>query len=220
MADGAGPLAQRLAMLGAQIIAIGPLEAPLLRVACLYPEKIEVLAMDLHDLVACRRLARLWGGRAGAWADQPDALCRPDWACATGAGSGGLDIAPGLGGRAGGGGMRGPRTRPSRCPAHRHTGPNCCQRRATPAGGGAVCRPSAPYGAVGAGARAAGHYGGAGGHGAGLGLGGQRAAAGGFMRRTPPQPCRGVFSFAARRAIRLTCAVAVLNPARTKGWVQ
>ena len=69
-------------------------------------------------------------------------------------------------------------------------------------------------------ARAAGHYGGAGGHGAALGLGGQRAAAGGFMRRTPPQPCRGVFSFAARRAIRLTCAVAVLNPARTKGWVQ
>jgi len=63
MADGAGPLAQRLAMLGAQIIAIGPLEAPLLRVACLYPEKIEVLAMDLHDLVACRRLARLWGAR-------------------------------------------------------------------------------------------------------------------------------------------------------------
>jgi len=212
MADGAGPLAQRLAMLGAQIIAIGPLEAPLLRVARLYPEKIEVLAMDLHDLVACRRLARLWG-RAGAWADQPDALCRPDWACATGAGSGGHDTSPGLGGRAGGGGMRGPRTRPSRCPAHRHTGPNCCQRRATPAGGGAVCRPSAPYGAVGAGARAAGHYGGAGGHGTGLGLGGQRAAAGGFMRRTPPQPCRGVFSFAARRAIRLTCAVAVLNPA-------
>ena len=160
------------------------------------------------------------GGRAGAWADQPDALCRPDWACATGAGSGGHDIAPGLGGRAGGGGMRGPRTRPSRCPAHRHTGPNCCQRRATPAGGGAVGGPSAPYCAVGAGARAAGHYGGAGGHGAGLGLGGQRAAAGGFMRRTPPQPCRGVFSFAARRAIRLTCAVAVLNPARTKGWVQ
>ena len=63
MAGGAGPLAQRLAMLGAQIIAIGPLEAPLLRVARLYPEKIEVLAMDLHDLVACRRLARLWGGR-------------------------------------------------------------------------------------------------------------------------------------------------------------
>lgn len=62
MADGAGPLAQRLAMLGAQIIAIGPLEAPLLRVARLYPEKIEVLALDLHDLVACRRLARLWGG--------------------------------------------------------------------------------------------------------------------------------------------------------------
>lgn len=60
-ADGAGPLAQRLALLGAQIIAIGPHEAPLLRLARLHPEKIEALAMDLHDLAACRRLARLWG---------------------------------------------------------------------------------------------------------------------------------------------------------------
>jgi NAD(P)-dependent dehydrogenase (short-subunit alcohol dehydrogenase family) len=60
-ADGAGPLAQRLALLGAQIIAIGPLEAPLLPLARLHPEKIEVLAMDFHDLAACRRLARLWG---------------------------------------------------------------------------------------------------------------------------------------------------------------
>jgi len=60
-ADGAGPLAQRLALLGAQIIAIGPLEAPLLHLARLHPEKIEVLAMDFHDLAACRRLARLWG---------------------------------------------------------------------------------------------------------------------------------------------------------------
>lgn len=59
--DGAGPLAQRLALLGAQVIAIGPHEAPLLRLARLHPEKIEVLAMDFHDLAACRRLARLWG---------------------------------------------------------------------------------------------------------------------------------------------------------------
>lgn len=61
VADGAGPLAQRLALLGAQVIAIGPHEAPLLRLASLHPEKIEVLAMDFHDLAACRRLARLWG---------------------------------------------------------------------------------------------------------------------------------------------------------------
>ena len=61
VADGAGPLAQRLALLGAQVIAIGPQEAPLLRLARLHPEKIEVLAMDFHDLAACRRLARLWG---------------------------------------------------------------------------------------------------------------------------------------------------------------
>lgn len=170
--------------------------------------------MDFHDLAACRRLARLWGREPVHGLINLMPLAAPVEPAQRALETVVAIMRPAL--VAGQGAVVCLATTPATAiaPVNAQGGGACAPGRC------GLWRPSAAYGTVGPGARGAGHYGGHGGPGARPGPGGQRAAAGVFIRRTPAQPCGVVFSFAVRRAIRLTCAVAVLNPGRTKGWVR